>query len=110
MLIIPGGEYVMPIDDFLKALMRDIAWGFFYGTVNFDSVLGTTNHYGNVDLFIGSENEEYVNNGKDYKENFPSDELMEIFQAMQSDWTIEGFDPFAAPQETGTAWGPKKRQ
>ena len=40
----PGGEYVMPIDDFLKALMRDIAWGFFYGTVNFDSVLGTTNH------------------------------------------------------------------
>ncbi len=32
---------------------------------------------------------------------------MEVFIAMQSDWTIEGFDPFAAPQETGTAWGPK---
>jgi hypothetical protein len=103
----PDGEYVMPIDAFLKALMRDIAWGFFYGTVNFDEVFGTTNHYGNVDLFIGATNEEYVNNGKDFMENFPSEELMEVFQAILSDWTIEGFDPFAAPQETGTAWGPK---
>ncbi len=103
----PGGEYIMPIDAFLKALMRDIAWGFFYGTVNFDDVLGTTNHYGNVDLFIGSMNEEYVKNGKDFLENFPSDKLMDMFKAMQSDWTNEGFDPFAAPMETGTAWGPK---
>ena len=50
----PGGQHLMPIDDFLRALMRDVGWGFFYGTVNFDSVLGTINHYGTVDLFAGT--------------------------------------------------------
>ena len=29
------------------------------------------------------------------------------FEAMLDDWTNEGFDPFAAPQETGTPFGPK---
>ncbi len=43
----------MPADDFLRALMRDVAWGFFYGTVNFDGVFGTTNHYGEVEMFAG---------------------------------------------------------
>ena len=38
---------------FLGALMRDVAWGFFYGIVNFDDVFGTVNHYGNVELFAG---------------------------------------------------------
>jgi hypothetical protein len=50
----------MPIDAFLRALMRDVAWGFFYGTVNFDTVLGTVNHYGTVDLFIGLCNSKAV--------------------------------------------------
>ncbi|MFL2840832.1 MAG: hypothetical protein ACJ0BT_03240, partial [Pseudohongiellaceae bacterium] len=84
----PDGEYVIPIDIFLKALTRAVAWGFFYGTLNFDKVFGTTNHYGNVDMFIGAQNEEYINNGKDFTENFPSEELMEVFQGMLSDWTI----------------------
>ena len=50
----PTGSHMMPVDAFLRALMRDIAWGFFYGTVNFDNVVGTTNHYGTVDLFAGT--------------------------------------------------------
>jgi hypothetical protein len=29
--------------------MRDVAWGFFYGWVNFDNVIGTVNHYQSVD-------------------------------------------------------------
>src|SRR5262249_39077436 len=33
-------HHQMPADGFLRALMRDVAWGFFYGTVNFDDVLG----------------------------------------------------------------------
>mgnify|MGYP000132333061 FL=1 len=103
----PTGEHMMPIDAFLTALMRDIAWGFFYGTVAFDDVFGTTNHYGNVDMFVGKYSEEYTRSGRDYLENFKSDELMEVFKAMQSNWTNEGFDPFAAPQETGSAWGRK---
>lgn len=87
--------------------MRDIAWGFFYGTVAFDDVFGTTNHYGNVDLYLGSQHKEWTSAKRDFKENFKSDVLMDIFKLMMSDWTIAGFDPFAAPQETGTAWGPK---
>ena len=50
----PMGRHLMPIDAFLRALMRDVAWGFFYGTVNFDPVLGTVNHYGTVDLFMAT--------------------------------------------------------
>jgi len=38
------GRHVAAIEPFLKALMRDVAWNFFYGTVNFDSVIGTLNH------------------------------------------------------------------
>ena len=44
----------MPIDAFLRALMRDVAWGFFYGTVNFDNVFGTVNHYGTVECSSAS--------------------------------------------------------
>ena len=32
---------------------------------------------------------------------------MNIFKQMISDWTNEGYDPFAAPMETGTPWGVK---
>ena len=34
----PKGSHIMAIDAFLRALMRDVAWGFFDGTVNFDAV------------------------------------------------------------------------
>ena len=36
----PGGKHIIPIDAFLRSLMRDVAWGFFYGTVNFDACSG----------------------------------------------------------------------
>ncbi len=39
-------SHVMPVDAFLRAIMRDVAWGFFYGWVNFDAVVGTRNLYG----------------------------------------------------------------
>src|SRR5258706_5291223 len=68
----PGGRHLMPIDAFLRALMRDVAWGFFYGTVNFDAVLGTVNHYGTVDLFMGLFNEAYRSSNKHYVETFDS--------------------------------------
>ena len=32
----PKGHHWLPVDAFLRALQRDIAWGFFYGVVNFD--------------------------------------------------------------------------
>jgi hypothetical protein len=87
--------------------MRDVAWGFFYGTVNFDQVFGTTNYYGEVDMFLGATNEGYTAAGRDFVERFRSHELMDIFKQMVMDWTNEGYDPFAAPMETGTPWGVK---
>jgi hypothetical protein len=98
----------MPIDAYLRSLMRDVAWGFFYGTVNFDTVLGTVNHYGTVDMFVGLNNPAYRDAGRAYIETFDSPALREVFVAMLEDWTIEGFDPFAAPAETGTPFGPKR--
>jgi len=52
----PTGNHQMSVDAFLRSVQRDVAWGFFYGVVNFDSVFGTMNHYGNVDMFAGRFN------------------------------------------------------
>jgi hypothetical protein len=103
----PTGVHTVPVDAFLRALMRDVAWGFFYGTVNFDQIFGTTNYYGEVDMFLGATNEAYTASGREFVERFKSNELMDIFKQMVSDWTNEGYDPFAAPMETGTPWGVK---
>ena len=103
----PKGVHTIAADAFLRALMRDIAWGFFYGTVNFDAVFGTTNYYGEVDMFLGAMNDAYTSAGRDFVERFQSAELMNIFEQMISDWTNEGYDPFAAPMETGAPWGSK---
>ena len=63
----PKGRHVMAVDVFLRALMRDVAWGFFYGTVNFDPVFGTTNLYGQVDMFAGRYNDAYREGGTDWQ-------------------------------------------
>lgn len=103
----PTGGHVMSADDFLRAVQRDIAWDFFYGTVNFDAVLGTVNHYGTVDLFAGRFNEAYRKAELDHMENFETPLIRETFKAVIENWTNEGFDPFASPTETGSAFGAK---
>ena len=104
----PTGTHQIAIDVFLRALQRDVAWGFFYGIVNFDAVFGTMNHYGNVDMFAGRFNDAYRRAEVDYNENFTHDDLMACFQSILHDWTNTGYDPFAAPMETGLAWIGKK--
>src|SRR5580698_6876396 len=74
----PGGRHIIGVDAFLRSLMRDVGWGFFYGTVNFDHLLGTINHYGTVDLFLGTLNEAYRASNRDYMETFDSKELKKI--------------------------------
>jgi hypothetical protein len=106
-ILYPGNRHIMPIEAFLRALMRDIAWGFFYGTVNFDSVFGTINHYGTVEMYVGLNNEAYRANHQEYVETFQSKDLKKVFEAILADWTNEGFDPFAAPEETGLPYGRK---
>jgi hypothetical protein len=103
----PTGSHVMNVDVFLRALQRDVAWDFFYGTVNFDSVVGTVNHYGTVDLFAGRYNDAYRKAELDHVENFESPVIRETFKTMLDDWTIEGYDPFASPEETAKPFGEK---
>jgi Hydroquinone 1,2-dioxygenase large subunit N-terminal len=103
----PKGTHTMAADVFLRALQRDVAWHFFYGTVNFDGVFGTLNHYGTVDMFAGRFNDAYRKAKRDYNETYPSDELMATFKAMLDDWTNRGYDPFAAPEETKQPYGRK---
>jgi hypothetical protein len=103
----PTGSHVVDVENFLRSMMRDVAWGFFYGWVNFDEVFGTVNHYGSVDVFMGSYNAAYREAGTDFCERFESEALMKCFKNLLKDWTNAEFDPFAAPLETGTARGPK---
>ncbi len=74
----PTGHHIMSVDAFLRALQRDIAWDFFYGTVNFD-----------------------------HSENIQTPRIRETFKSILDDWTNETFDPFASPHETGSAFGIK---
>src|SRR5882724_2348845 len=104
----PGGRHIIPVDAYLRSLMRDVGWGFFYGTVNFDHVFGTINHYGTVDMFMGLLNEAYTSTNKHYVETFDAKKLKKVFEDMLNDWTNAGFDPYAAPDETGNPFGPKK--
>ncbi len=103
----PGGSHMISVDRFLRALMRDVAWNFFYGTVNFDEVFGTTNHYGTVDVFAGLYNGGYRAQNRQFVETLNGDAVRSTFAAILEDWTNEGFDPFAAPEETGTPFGAK---
>lgn len=100
-------SHLMSADAFLKAIMRDVAWGFFYGWVNFDHVIGTQNHYGSVDMYAGTFNGVLSQAGVDYVENFETPKIMATFKAILHDWVNACFDPFAAPEETGSAFGPK---
>ena len=103
----PTGSHTISVDIFLRALQRDVAWDFFYGTVNFDAVIATVNHYGTVDLCAGRFNESYRKAELDHVENFPSPEILSTFKAMLDDWTSAEFDPFASPSETGKPFGVK---
>ena len=81
----PTGRHLISIDQFLRALQRDVAWDFFYGTVNFDSVFGTVNHYGTVDMFAGRYNDAYRKAELDHVENFDSATIRATFEAMLDD-------------------------
>jgi hypothetical protein len=101
-------SHTMSADAFLRAMMRDVAWGFFYGWVNFDPVIGTRNLYGKVEMYAGSYHPAYKEKGLNLTETFDSREIMATFKAILDDWTNEGFDPFAAPDETDKSWLGKK--
>src|SRR5580658_6756101 len=75
----PSTRHIMQIDAFLRALMRDVGWGFFYGTVHFDAVFGTVNHYGTVEMFVGLFNDAYRQANRHFVETFQSADLKKVF-------------------------------
>ena len=84
---------------FLRALMRDRGVELLLRHGELRRVFGTTNHYGTVDVFAGLYNERLSQaEHASYVENFKSDDVKAMFEAMLADWTNEGFDPFAAPR------------
>ena len=103
----PRGTHIIEIDRFLRAIVRDVGWGFFYGWIFFDDVFGTTNHYGTVDIFAGSYDEGSKQAGIDLLETFPTEAVKEAFETIARDWINEGYDPLNAPLETGSPLGPK---
>jgi hypothetical protein len=66
-------------------------------------VFGTRNLYGRVELFAGRYNEAIHKAGLSYVEVFDTPAAMAKFKEILGDWVNEGFDPFAAPAETGAA-------
>ena len=106
----PKGSHIIEIDRFLRAMVRDIGWGFFYGWIFFDDIFGTTNHYGTVDVFAGSYDAGYKAQGIDHLETFPADVVSEAFMTISRNWISEGYDPLNAPLETGTPIGPKGKE
>ncbi|MGX7894106.1 hydroxyquinol 1,2-dioxygenase [Tsuneonella sp. HG222] len=106
----PRGSHIIEIDRFLRAMVRDIGWGFFYGWIFFDDIFGTTNHYGTVDVFAGSYDAGYKAQGIDHLETFPADVVSEAFTTISKNWISEGYDPLNAPLETGTPIGPKGKE
>ena len=63
-------KHIMSADAFLRAMMRDVAWGFFYGWVNFDGMVGTRNQYGQVEFYAGRYAPAYHDRGLDLVETF----------------------------------------
>jgi len=123
----PGGEYHMPVGEFLRAVQRDIGWNFFYvgeflravqrdigwnffyGMVKFDQVFGSFNFYDKgVDLFLGKYNDAWQKSGKAYSEMFPNERIAATFKAILEDWVPPDFNPWAAPRETGSPFGRKR--
>jgi hypothetical protein len=106
----PKGSHIIEIDRFLRAMVRDVGWGFFYGWIFFDDIFGTTNRYGTVDVFAGAYDKGYKEQGLDYLETFPAEAVKEAFETISRNWINEGYDPLRAPLETGSPLGPKTKE
>jgi len=78
-------SHTLSAEVFLRALMRDVAWGFFYGSVNFDDVFGTRNLYGRVELYAGRHHAAFKDQGLDYAEVFDGELAMQTCKAILRD-------------------------
>ncbi len=101
-------SHTMSADDFLRAGVRCVAWGFFYGWLNFDNVFGTQNLYGRVRFYAGTYHPSFRDAGLAHEEIFETPLAMATFKELMADWTNEDYDPFAAPDETSQNWIGKK--
>ncbi len=103
----PKGKHTMEVDRFLRAMVRDIGWGFFYGWIFFDDIFGTTNHYGTVDIYAGAYDNGCKAAGIDFIQTYTAESVSKAFEVISRDWISEGYDPLRAPLETGSPMGSK---
>jgi hypothetical protein len=103
----PKGKHMMEVDRFLRAMVRDIGWGFFYGWIFFDDVFGTHNHYGTVDIYAGAYDQGCKAAGIDFIETYTAESVSKAFETISTDWISKGYDPLSAPLETGNPMGSK---
>ena len=103
----PKGKHTMEVDRFLRAMVRDIGWGFFYGWIFFDDIFGTHNHYGTVDIFAGTYDQGCKAAGIDFIQRFTAEAVSNAFATISTDWISKGYDPLSAPLETGSPMGSK---
>src|SRR6478752_1212100 len=94
----PKGMHTIEVDRFLRAMVRDIGWGFFYGWIFFD------------DMFAGTYSKGHRDTNVDFLETFNTDDVRNAFETISVNWINEGYDPLRAPMETGSPLGPKTRE
>src|SRR5665213_3833340 len=68
--------HTLSADAFLRAMMRDVAWGFFYGWVNLDAMIGTRNLYGKVELYAGRYYPAYHDKAQDLTATFATPQFI----------------------------------
>ena len=104
----PKGSHTIEIDRFLRAMVRDIGWGFFYGWIFFDDIFGTQNHYGTVDIFAGTYSKGHQDQGPRLpRDVHRRDGARRVRDDLASTGSTRATTRCSAPLETGSPLGPK---
>ena len=101
----PTGSHSLHIEPFLRATLRMYQWQFFFGSLLYDDLVGFTNHYGTVELFIGRDDPGFQKAEKTHAVVMETGEALEDLCAMLENWSGGQFDPFVSPRETGRSIG-----
>ena len=99
----PTGRHVMPVDAFLAR-----SCGTWPGTSSTASSTSTTSSAPSTTTApstcsSASSTRPTASRARPLSRTFDSNDCARYFEDMLDDWTNEGFDPFASPDETGTA-------
>ncbi len=106
----PKGKHTIEVDRFLRAMVRDIGWGFFYGWIFFDDVFGTQNHYGTVDIFAGTYSKGHRDTGSIILETFNTDDVREAFETISVTGSTKATIRCVRRWKPVRRWAPRPRK